>query len=456
MGKGGALCGTDEAVSDQGLKENRRCTDVLFCIIFAAFWVGMIGIGAAAFSSGDPNLLYYGFDSSGYLCGASNTLWAADTVNGSATAADASVAAAAVSAPSFASRKVLHYMNVMEYSTMTLIPADSVCMEACPTTTITSGLSAASFVCKYYGKSGVSGLDGVGEWDVQYYDKLNTAAKASSLVMAGPCYPVFVSYTPVLNRCVPVPTEAQLAALQGSSNMNSTNLTTADLVSNLNSLGSSRDMIQDYLEDLIKSWVVIVVTGMLGGLVFSIVWMFFLRYFSGCMAWTTVLLTNVILIVLTIFCGLKGGLIGDDTVGVSYVTSSTNTTLVGAGGSLGVDTSSSADADVFKAATYIMAVITVVTFLFTLLMIRRIMIAVACLKVASQAIAAMPMVLFTPAIPLLMNVVFLGWSVMVAVFLYASGTIVYTSTSDPDKPSVNSKPYARTQNQKPKTKSPRP
>mmetsp|Transcript_20015 Transcript_20015/g.32454 ORF Transcript_20015/g.32454 Transcript_20015/m.32454 type:complete len:599 (-) Transcript_20015:433-2229(-) len=330
-------------------------------------------------------------------------------------------------------------MNVRDSPPMTLTPADSVCMEACPTTTITSGLSAASFVCKYYGKSGVSGLDGVGEWDVQYYDKLNTAAKASSLVMAGPCYPVFVSYTPVLNRCVPVPTEAQLAALQGSSNMNSTNLTTADLVSNLNSLGSSRDMIQDYLEDLIKSWVVIVVTGMLGGLVFSIVWMFFLRYFSGCMAWTTVLLTNVILIVLTIFCGLKGGLIGDDTVGVSYVTSSTNTTLVGAGGSLGVDTSSSADADVFKAATYIMAVITVVTFLFTLLMIRRIMIAVACLKVASQAIAAMPMVLFTPAIPLLMNVVFLGWSVMVAVFLYASGTIVYTSTSDPDKPSVSIK-----------------
>jgi hypothetical protein len=48
---------------------------------------------------------------------------------------------------------------------------------------------------------------------------------------------------------------------------------------------------------------------------------------------------------------------------------------------------------------------------------------VACLKVASQAIAAMPMVLFTPAIPLLMNVVFLGWSALVAVFLYASGTI---------------------------------
>jgi hypothetical protein len=54
---------------------------VLFCLIFAAFWVGMIVIGATAFSSGDPNLLYYGFDSSGYLCGASNTLWSDDAAN---------------------------------------------------------------------------------------------------------------------------------------------------------------------------------------------------------------------------------------------------------------------------------------------------------------------------------------------------------------------------------------
>ena len=55
------------------------------------------------------------------------------------------------------------------------------------------------------------------------------------------------------------------------------------------------------------------------------------------------------------------------------------------------------------------------------------MIAVACLKVASQAIASMPMVLFTPAIPLVMNVVFLGWASLVAVFLYASGTITKTA-----------------------------
>ena len=394
---------------------------MLFCLIFAAFWVGMIVIGSTAFSSGDPNLLLYGFDSSGYLCGASNKLWSEDAAN--VTAATGASNATVPGGPSFGSRKSLYYIDVKEYSTITVLPAKSVCMEKCPVKTIADGLNKDSFVCTYYGKSGVTGLSGVDAWDVQYYDKLNAVSKLSSIAMNGPCYPVFTSYTPVLNRCVPVPTEAQLAALSASSDMNSTGMTTATLTTNLNSMSSSRDMMQDYLEDLLKAWVVIVVAGMLGGLIFSIVWMFFLRYFSGCMAWTTVLLTNVILIVLTLYCGLKAGLVGDDSVGVSYVTSSTNTTLTGTASKLGVDTSSSDDQDVFKAATYVMAAVTVVAFLFTLLMLRRIMIAVACLKVASQAIAAMPMVLFTPAIPLVMNVVFFGWATLVAVFLYASGEV---------------------------------
>ena len=72
---------------------------------------------------------------------------------------------------------------------------------------------------------------------------------------------------------------------------------------------------------------VIVLCGFLGGLVFSIVYMTFLRYFAGCMAWVTVISFNVILIALTLYCALKGGLIGADEVGVSYGGSSTSVSL---------------------------------------------------------------------------------------------------------------------------------
>ena len=81
----------------------------------------MFIIGGTALSQGDPNLLTYGFDSHGYLCGTKPTLYAQDAN------------ATGITAPDFSKREVLHYFSPSQYSTMTLIPADSVCLEACPT-----------------------------------------------------------------------------------------------------------------------------------------------------------------------------------------------------------------------------------------------------------------------------------------------------------------------------------
>jgi|TARA_B110000977_G_scaffold195514_1_gene274093 hypothetical protein len=85
-------------------------------LIFAAFWGGMVLIGYVAVSGGDPNLLYYGFDSGGYLCGVKNSLWGDE--NGTVT-----------TVPDFTSQKNVMYMDVTEYATMTLITPKSVCVE---------------------------------------------------------------------------------------------------------------------------------------------------------------------------------------------------------------------------------------------------------------------------------------------------------------------------------------
>ena len=100
-----------------------------------------------------------------------------------------------------------------------------------------------------------------------------------------------------------------LSSGSAASDMGSTGISTAQLVTNINSMSSSRDMIQDYLEDLLNAWLVIAVCGFASGLIFSIVWMIFLRYFSGCMAWVTVVGVNLLLILLTLYCALKGGLL---------------------------------------------------------------------------------------------------------------------------------------------------
>ena len=62
---------------------------------------------------------------------------------------------------------------------------------------------------------------------------------------------------------------------------------------------------------------------------------------------------------------------------------STNATLTGTNGTIGVDLNASDDVKVFEYATYVMAGVAGVALLFTLLMIRRLMIAIACLKVAT-------------------------------------------------------------------------
>ena len=372
---------------------------MLFCLIFAAFWGGMVAIGYVAITGGDPNLLYYGFDSGGYLCGVKNELWGDEGDN-------------VTTAPDFSDKPNVMYMDVTEYATMTLITPKSVCVKDCPNSTIASGLTDGSFVCNYAAWTGYASTD-VDEWSTSYYSELSALDMASSILLDGPCYPVFVAYSPIMNRCAPTITEEQITALTNSSDMADTGQDSSEVATMLGSMSTDTDVVQDYLEDLLKAWQIIAFCGFGGGLVFSIVWMVFLRYFAGVMAWVTVVGVNLILIAVTAYCGMKAGLI--ELAGVSDA--------VDASGASVDLTGAEENAAAFEYITYLMCGVAGLALLFTLLMIRRLMIAIACLKVASQAIAAMPMILFSPIIPLIMNVVFMAWAVLVATYLYASGKI---------------------------------
>lgn len=46
----------EETAKDYGMIDwkDRKCRDILFCILFALFWLGMIIIGALGLSWGDP------------------------------------------------------------------------------------------------------------------------------------------------------------------------------------------------------------------------------------------------------------------------------------------------------------------------------------------------------------------------------------------------------------------
>jgi choline transporter-like protein 2/4/5 len=53
---------------------DRICTDVICCVLFVIFCVGMIGISGYALAAGDPLKLLTPFDSDGNRCGMKNQI----------------------------------------------------------------------------------------------------------------------------------------------------------------------------------------------------------------------------------------------------------------------------------------------------------------------------------------------------------------------------------------------
>lgn len=69
MGKGAFCCSREEDPKPIKYEENRKCTDVLFLLLFAGFWIGFIAVASVGFANGDPDRLLYGTDYLGFVCG---------------------------------------------------------------------------------------------------------------------------------------------------------------------------------------------------------------------------------------------------------------------------------------------------------------------------------------------------------------------------------------------------
>ena len=64
-------CPCTNKVAPEGMNDivrERKCTDVLWLIFFALFWVGMLVIGILGLQNGDPKKLVYGKDYNSMVC----------------------------------------------------------------------------------------------------------------------------------------------------------------------------------------------------------------------------------------------------------------------------------------------------------------------------------------------------------------------------------------------------
>lgn len=441
----GCCGGQDLEETSEGVVVQRKCRDILCLLLFIVFWAGMFVVCGIAYQSGNINRLVYGIDSFGFACGTTASLTGGSSLD-------------------LTSNINLYYLNPLDLMSITNIPyAKTICVKSCPGANTCSlntfpCTNVDAFMCPYYkfaNQDLFGTLPGVPANNVAYYNNLtlisgrsdaaaNTAIQtmqslniawinsylttysisgtgpvsgrfyqlSSQIPGRGPCYPVYVPTTAYFHRCFPEFTADFTQSLVSVANSATNALSNEAKDSFNNNWNSLSNKFTRYVGDISKGILIIVVAGLLGGFVMSVIWLVILRYFAGFMAWATIILVNVILVGITIYCFSMAGMLGNSAFAQGIATE-----LSGYGDPTVVQRST------WKWIAIAAACVAGLVFLVTLLMISRIKVAVACIKVASQAVGSMPSILFFPLIPFILLVGLVVYWVSVTAMLYTAGTL---------------------------------
>ena len=102
----------------------RKCRDVIWIVLFVAYWIGMVGVTIVSMKSGDPARLLYGVDSEGNQCGGTGSECFEGQECGKVIAyprIDKDIANA-----------VLNGVDISNPTSLLSIPFYSVCLTSCP------------------------------------------------------------------------------------------------------------------------------------------------------------------------------------------------------------------------------------------------------------------------------------------------------------------------------------
>lgn len=389
---GAIVGGRAEYIPSQKIEENRKCRDLIFLLVFIAFWVGMIVNSSFGFNRGDPRRLVYGLDYKGNLCGNKN------------------------SKPDLRKLQVRYWQNPnqvyqsgLRKSPINLIEARSICLKRCPTPSDDS----LTWVCDYPEGSITLTLD---EWvarNYNYYEFLSSDQKNSSLQLQGPCYPVLFPTTNVFWSCQ-FAAHASNVSLQHWKGMGGVDIDEGDIIVKAihSALNAPSAILKRYAADVGKSWPVLIVCGGLLPLFLSAIWLLLIRYFVGVMTWGTIIILNILTFSVTTFFYIKAGWIGHDAV----------STVIGEGAADSLITTGS-ERDHLRVVAIIMTIILIIVVLATFVLVKRVVIAVAVLKVAANAIGEIRALMVFPIFPFIILAVFYIYWVAAALYLFSAGEI---------------------------------
>ncbi|KAL5715548.1 Choline transporter protein 1 [Ranunculus cassubicifolius] len=378
--------------SNSIISHNRKCRDVIFLIIFIAFWVSMIVNSSFAFNQGNPLRLVYGLDYKGNVCGNKH------------------------SNPNLRSLQLRYWVNPNQvYQTglkktqFNLNDARSICLKGCPNPSD----NTLDWVCDYpQGEIHMS----MGEWvdnKYNYFDSLTPEMRNTSLQLQGPCYPVIFPSVNVYWSCqfIARASNASLGRWQqlGGVNINEDIMIDKSIHRFINSRSS---VLKRYVADVGKAWPVLIVCGGILPLFLSIFWLLMIRHFVAAMTWITVILFNVLIISFTMLYYLKAGWIGNDAVSSIIGDHDPYIHIYGR------------EQSHLRAAAVLMTVVMIVSVLSSIAIIRRILMGTSVLKVAAKVIGEVQALIIFPVIPYTILAIFYMFWFSAALHLFSSGQIV--------------------------------
>ncbi|KAG8479431.1 hypothetical protein CXB51_029782 [Gossypium anomalum] len=374
------------------IRHNRKCRDIVFLVIFIAFWVAMIVNSSFGFNQGNPLRLTYGLDYKGNLCGDKHAH------------------------PGLRKLELKYWLNPNQVyqsgvkdSQFKLSNARSICLWDCPTPSEDS----LNWVCDYpQGDIRLSMRDWINR-NYDYYEFLTPEMRNTSLQLQGPCYPVIFPSVNVYWSCQFI-ARASNISLRHWQQMGGVNIN-EDMVIDKSihrSINSRSSVLKRYMADIGKSWPVLIVCGGMLPLFLSVIWLLMIRHFVSAMPWITVALFNILIITVTMFYYLKAGWIGNDAISPIIGEHDPYINVFGR------------ELHHLRAVAILMTFIMVVSILTSIAIVRRILMATSVLKVAAKVIGEVQALIIFPIIPYATLAIFYMFWISAALHLFSSGQVV--------------------------------
>lgn len=379
------------------IRHNRKCRDLVFLVIFVAFWVAMIVNSSFGFNQGNPLRLTYGLDYKGNVCG---------TRNGD---------------PDLRELEVKYWMNPNQIyesgqkdSQMNLADARSICLMECPIPS-EDGLN---WVCDYPEGDVHMSVDDWIEREYDYFEYLTPDMRNSSLQLQGPCYPVIFPSENVYWSCQFI-ARASNSSMRHWQQMGGVIIQENMIIDKTTrkAIDSHSEVLKRYVADIGKSWPVLLVCGGMVPLFMSLIWLLMIRHFVAAMTWITVVVFNVLIISVTMFYYLKAGWIGNDAVSVVIGESDPYFNTTGR------------ELNHLRGVAVLMTVVMIIAVLSSIAIIRRILMATSVLKVAAKVIGEVEALIIFPILPYTILAVFYMFWISAAMHLFSSGQILKNDCS---------------------------